>query len=160
MNWNTFSIFIFLAFFIVGCSGNTPGEEAIEYEPQSTDNFENISYDPTEQSERTKQVSKTLPFTLFNLEIDYVDTLSYEIDYRHTGNQTKAVIDELGEEKIMGKKALNQLTPHFKELSFDEDSSEDEVIADVLSVFGLDETFKEFKLEVTFSNGEQVEYER
>ncbi|WLR46834.1 YusW family protein [Halobacillus litoralis] len=147
---------------ISGCAAGNNGEEMMDYEQQPlsttppTDSLNDMNY---ETNEKVDKARKALPFQQFVLEIDYVDTLSYEIQYVSDESQTRAVIHEIGEEKISGEKALNQLTPHFMELSFDEDSSEQEVIEDVLQVFGLDETYKEFTLRVVYSNGIEAEYE-
>ncbi|SFJ98251.1 YusW-like protein [Halobacillus dabanensis] len=143
---------------LTGCNTGAPEERAQDSQPQQmsterTDGIKNVSH-PIGNKEGTK-----LPFMVFDLEIDYVDTLSYEIEYRQQGDQTTAVINEIGKEEISGEKAFDQLTPHFMELSFDEESSKDEVINDVLNVFGLDETYKEFKLYVTYNNGQRLEYE-
>ncbi|MBX0356314.1 YusW family protein [Halobacillus sp. Nhm2S1] len=145
-----------------GCTADNNGEQMMDYEQQplstapTTDSLNDMNY---ETNEKVDKARKALPFQQFDLEIDYVDTLSYQIKYVSNEAQTRAVINEIGEEKISGEKALDQLTPHFMELSFDEDSSEQEVIEDVLQVFGLDETYKEFKLRVVYSNGLEAEYE-
>lgn len=145
-----------------GCTADNTGVEMKDYEQQqlstspTTDSLNDMNY---ETNEKVDNARKALPFQQFDLEIDYVDTLSYEIQYVSNESQTRAVIHEIEEEKISGEKALDQLTPHFMELSFDEDSSEQEVIEDVLQVFGLDETYKEFKLRVIYSNGLEAEYE-
>lgn len=149
---------LFSMLVLTGCNTDAPEEQTLVDQPQqmsteSTDGFEEVS------QPFANKVNTALPFMVFDLEIDYVDTLSYEIEYRQQGEQTTAVIHEIGEEKISGEKALNQLTPHFMELSFDEKSSKEEVIRDVLTVFGLDETYKEFKLHVTYKSGQSVEYE-
>ncbi|MGR9050020.1 YusW family protein [Halobacillus faecis] len=147
---------------ISGCAAGNNGEEMMDYEQQPlstappTDSLNDMNY---ETNEKVDKARKALPFQKFELEIDYVDTLSYEIQYVSDESQTRAVIHEIGEEKISGEKALDQLTPHFMELSFDEDSPEQEVIDDVLQVFGLDETYKEFTLRVVYSNGLEAEYE-
>lgn len=149
---------MFLVLVLTGCNTDGPEQQTLDDQPQqmsteSTDGLEDVSHPFVNNG------STAIPFHTFDLEIDYVDTLSYEIEYRQQGDQTTAVIHEIGEEKISGEKALNQLTPHFMELSFDEESPEEKVISDVLHVFGLDETYKEFKLHVTYNSGQTVEYE-
>ncbi|REJ09639.1 YusW family protein [Halobacillus trueperi] len=145
-----------------GCTADKNGKQMMDYEQQplstapTTDSLNDMN---DQTNEKVDNAIKALPFQQFDLEIDYVDTLSYQIKYVSNEAQTRAIINEIGEEKISGEKALDQLTPHFMELSFDEDSSEQEVIEDVLQVFGLDETYKEFKLRVVYSNGLEAEYE-
>lgn len=147
---------------ISGCMADTNEEQKMNYEqqqlstPPTNDSINDMNYDTNEKVDKAR---KALPFKQFDLEIDYVDTLSYEIQYVSNESHTRAVIHEIGEEKISGEKALDQLTPHFMELSFDEDSSEQEVIEDVIQVFGLDDTYKEFTLRVIYSNGVEAEYE-
>ncbi|WP_164908437.1 YusW family protein [Halobacillus litoralis] len=144
--------FVFFSILIAaGCGGTNNKDEAMD--TKKLTNIENIAFD-TQQT-----APNAFRFTKFDMEVDYVDTLSYGIDYEHENQQTKAVIHEIGEERISGEEALDQLTPHFQEMSFDEDTPEDEVIEEVLNILGLDQTFKEFKLEVVFSNGVNKEYE-
>ncbi|MBN9652981.1 YusW family protein [Halobacillus sp. GSS1] len=147
---------------ISGCMADTNEEQMMNYDQQqlsttpTSDSINDMNYDTNEKVDKAR---KALPFQQFDLEIDYVDSLSYEIQYVSNESHTRAVIHEIGEEKISGEKALDQLTPHFMELSFDEDSSEQEVIEDVIKVFGLDDTYKEFSLRVIYSNGVEAEYE-
>ncbi|WP_226579102.1 YusW family protein [Halobacillus litoralis] len=143
---------VILFLIVLSACGGKAQDEAIN-QPQPA-NFENVTYDTA------KKTSKAFNFTTFELEVDYADTLSYKVDYVYNKEQTKAVIHEIGEESISGEKAMNQLTPLLRELSFDESSTENEVIHDVFNVFGLDETFKEFNLRVVFQSGEQKEYRR
>ncbi|SEH79802.1 YusW-like protein [Halobacillus karajensis] len=123
---------------------------------QSSKPHDNIDKVPNEKWQHSR---KALPFKEFDLEIDYVDSLSFEVEYYTSKDQTSAAIHEIDQEKIVGEKALNQLTPHFMELSFDQDSTEEEVIDDVIHVFGLDDTYKEFKLRVIYNNGNRAVYE-
>lgn len=98
-------------------------------------------------------------FKTFDLEVDYVDRVSYEVEFNQTKNNIKASIKDLDQQKVTGEKAYNQLSPRFQEMSFDEDSTEEEVIEEVIEILDLNPTYKEFELDITYKNGIEKEYE-
>lgn len=142
---------LLLIIMISACSGgeNEKSLENISGQPSQL----NISYNDDVSN------NKHFNFSAFNLEVDYVDRLSYEVEYTHIGTEINARINDLDQQKVIGKDAFNQLAPHFQEMSFDEDSSKDEVINEVIKILGLDPTFKEFELDVTYHDGSRIEYE-
>ncbi|MGI8315260.1 YusW family protein [Halobacillus mangrovi] len=133
---------------------NDSGKES--YTQEVDDTPRPISYEYTENNLREEN---QFTFKEFDLEVDYVDRISYEIEFHQSKNTIKATINDLDQQKVTGQEAYNQLSPLFQEMSFDEDSSEEEVIQDVLDVLDLDQTYKEFELDVTYKNGIEKEYE-
>ncbi|MGP4067907.1 YusW family protein [Halobacillus sp. B29] len=141
--------FILLLLLLAGCNNaNNQSSEPSQNEPAP----ESISY---------QQINESRPFNFnrFELEVDYVDRLSYHIDYVNLENRTEARIDDFDRQKVTGEEAFNQLSPHFREMSFDENTPKDDVISEVLTVLGLEAPYKEFKLEVTYQDGTEVTYE-
>ncbi|WP_176140681.1 YusW family protein [Halobacillus salinus] len=94
----------------------------------------------------------------FLLRVDYEKGLSYEVLFDQ--HQKIAQIHELKDQTVFGTDAFNQLSPHLMEMSFNEDTQEDQVIEDVLRTLGLKESYKRFMLDVQFANGLQKSYQR
>ncbi|MGP4075228.1 YusW family protein [Halobacillus sp. K22] len=122
---------------------------------------EQTQNEPSPESISYQQINEERPFNFnrFELEVDYVDRLSYHIDYINLENRKEARIDDFDRQKVTGVEAFNQLAPQLREMSFDQDTPEDEVINEVLTVLGLEAPYKEFKLEVTYQDGTVVNYE-
>ncbi|SFF60652.1 YusW-like protein [Halobacillus alkaliphilus] len=141
--------FFLLLLLTTGCNNvNNQSGEQTQNEPSP----ESISY---------QQINENRPFNFnrFELEVDYVDRMSYHIDYVNLENRKEARIDDFDRQKVTGEEAFNQLAPQLREMSFDQDTPEDEVINEVLTVLGLEAPYKEFKLEVTYQDGTVVNYE-
>ena len=101
----------------------------------------------------------TLPFSSFNLDVDYANFQSFEVEYEDDVDETEAKIeDELNNKTIRGDEAYQELLKHFDQFKFDQNSSTDEVIQEVLESFNLKSDFQKFELEITFSDGTEKEY--
>lgn len=98
-------------------------------------------------------------FQSFDLDIDTVDQkdavdASFDIDVSETEaeytNQTES-------KKLSGDEAYAELEPIFKELALTKDMSKEEMIEKVTKAFGV-EDYKEFELEIEFSDGDTQEF--
>lgn len=98
-------------------------------------------------------------FTKFELEVEYDNNVKYEADYEAEGNGEAEIEDDLNEVSLKGDEAYTELSPRLEQLNFDSNSDDQEVISQVMEVFGLQDDFKEFELEVTFEDGTKKKYE-
>lgn len=144
---------LFTVMLLQGCNGNdqddvsAPPENApVEHENHTTD---------------TEQNRDLFAFTSFDLDVDYKDNKSYEVSYENENSGMEAEIeDTVNNEKLNGDHAFEQLKPIFENFSFNKDTPEDEVIAEVLSAFELAEDYQQLELEVDFADGTKKEYKR
>lgn len=132
-------ILMLLIISVVGCTANDQKEQPQDLVVTPT------SYDVREKSDPFFEYER------FNLLVNYEDELQYEVNF---DQQLKvAQIIELKDQNVIGKEAFDQLSPHLMEMSFDEDTPDNEVIREVLDILGLKETFRELVLDVKFENG-------
>lgn len=121
---------------------------------------------PTDQSDSNtstvpSELSTNAPFTFtdFSLDVDYGVTQSVEIDYENEISGVEASYkNDITGEKLKGNEAFTKLEPMFKSLTFDVTTTNEEVISQVLQVFGLANDYTEFDLEVRFADGVEKEY--
>ena len=100
-------------------------------------------------------------FTEFSLDVDYVNKENYDAIYEQENNKLESSIeDDRNQEKLDGNAAYEKLNPLLEKLTFDATTPEDQVIAEVLQVFNLDNNFTEFDLEVIFHDGTKTEYKQ
>lgn len=100
-------------------------------------------------------------FIEFSLDVDYLNKEDYDAIYEELNNTLQASIeDDKNQVKLDGNDAYKKLTPLLEKLTFDSSTPENDVIAEVLQVFNLDNNFTEFDLEVTFHDGTKAEYKQ
>ena len=98
-------------------------------------------------------------FAEFNLDVDYSATEKYEASFEKEVNGIEARIeDDINNENLSGNKAYDVLNPILEKLTFNSTTPNEQVIEEVLSAFGLNNTFVEFELDVLFSDGTIKEY--
>ena len=59
---------------------------------------------------------------------------------------------------LRGDEAYSYLQPYLSQLTFTQDSTDEEVISEVAEVFELDRNYKELELDVTFADGTKKSY--
>ncbi|MFC7062187.1 YusW family protein [Halobacillus seohaensis] len=150
MKWKLMHLILLMSSFMIltACANQNNQQEALDLEPMDTT--------PTE-IDYTENEENNLNFTSFDLEVDYVDRLSYEVEYDL--NRNLASIEDLDNQKFTDSEAFNQLSTNFHKFSFDENTPEDEVIDEVIQTFELNPTYKEFELDIEFIDGTTKEYE-
>lgn len=103
-----------------------------------------------------------LSFNYFDLAIDYQDTAkNYESAYQaktDTEAMEAKVTDPKANGTVTGDEAMDKLKPLLEQLKFDKDTSDQEVIDQVIDVFQLDKDYQKFNLEVIFTDGTKKEY--
>lgn len=117
---------------------------------------------PTEQENGTSTAAPTdapFLFTKFSLDVDYGDNKEFEVDYDNESTGVEASYDhDINNEKINGDDAYTKIEPMFKQLTFDVNTPNEEVISEVKKVFNVGEDYKEFDLEVRFADGTEKKY--
>lgn len=111
------------------------------------------------------EVSKTEDtkhnFTEFSLDVNYGGNDDYDASYDLEKDSLEVSIEDYRtKEDLRGDMAFEKLNPLLENLTFDATTPDDQVIAEVLSVFGLDSNYKEFDLDVTFKDGKKAEYKK
>ena len=103
--------------------------------------------------------SNVYQFQSFDLEVEYDHNKSFEAEYENERDGVEAKIEGGKFTNTLTKdEALDELRPRFEELTFTPSTPDHEVISQVLQVFELNEDFKEFELEVKYSDGSEKEY--
>ena len=98
-------------------------------------------------------------FTEFSLDVNYGGNDDYDASYDSDKDALEVSIEDYRtKEELHGDMAFEKLNPLLEKLTFDASTPDDQVIAEVLSVFGLDSGYKEFELDVTFKDGKKAEY--
>ena len=121
---------------------------------------------PTEQEDDNGITTQTkLPedppfaFSSFSLDVDYGVNKNVEVDYESEASGVEASYDnDLSNEKLTGNEAYDKLEPIFKNFTFDATTANDEVIAEVLKAFDLQNDYKEVEIEIRYADGSEKEY--
>ena len=103
--------------------------------------------------------NNSFDFTEFSLDVDYSATQDFEVEYENDESGVEASYkDDVNNEKLYGNDAYGKIESMFKSFTFDKNTSEDEVISEVLKAFNVPEDYQQFDLEVRFADGTEKEY--
>lgn len=150
------SIFLVIALsiFLVGCGDkdeatNVPDNAPIEEETTNNSNTTNNTADTSYN------------FTQFNLEVDYPNNQKYDVEYENetTGSEAK-IEDQVNNNVVQGNEAINQLVPIFETLKFDNTTSDEDVLNQVIEAFNISNDYIEIELDVQFADGIEKEYRK
>lgn len=160
---------LMLIVFLVACGGDdnssddsTESKKQIDKDNQNDENVDKTDSDDVAKSADDMQAQMDkLDYKEIEIEVDYRKDKEYEIEIEQDeGEPIEAKIeDEVNDEFLKGPEAFNKLYPMVKELSISKDTSKDEAIEDVLNTFDLNKDYDKFELEITFNDGEKLEYE-
>lgn len=135
---------------------NTNNDTTTEQNSTVPDPNTNTNDGTTTQNES----NTTLPFSSFDLDVDYANFQSFEVEYEDDVDETEAKIkDELNNRTLRGDEAFQEMQNRFQQFTFNQNSSKEEVVNEVLKSFELDDTYEKFELEITFSDGTEKEYQ-
>lgn len=136
---------------LVGCNNKEPKVES------GSEQMKPVTAD--EQVMKKADAEQKFPFTHFSIEVDYGNDISYEAEYENERDGVSAEIeDEVNQVYLKGDEALTQLSKKLELLTIDEQSTDDEVLEQVLDVFKVDESYKKIEVEVTYNGGKKKEY--
>ncbi len=107
----------------------------------------------------TSTAGAPFSFSEFLLDVDYGANQKYEVEYKNEQTKTESKIeDQRLNKNIEGNDAYAKLEPKFKKLTFDANTSDEEVKKQILSVFDLGKDYKTIDLEVKFADGVDKKY--
>ncbi|KGR74334.1 YusW family protein [Ureibacillus manganicus] len=159
-----------LAIFLAGCGNddkvtdvpdNAPVEGTTANTQNQTNNTTTNNQGETSQTatNTTQTTNAAFNFTNFDLDVEYENNQEYDVDYDNEQNGMEAEIkDDRQNSQLKGDEAFAVLSPIFESLKFDKNTSDEEVISEVMNAFNLDENYKTFELEVKFTDGTEKEY--
>lgn len=128
---------------------------------ETTNNNNNNNNDKEDERERTgvKVADVNYAFTDFDLDVEYADHKSYDVEYENDGTNIYAELeDDLNGGEYKGDQAYEKFVDALKQLKFDENTSDEDVRKEVLKAFALDENYQSFELDVKFKNGTEKHY--
>lgn len=185
--WFTFIVVSAFTMLLVACgtasdgSENQPpleNEEPVEQESEQVENEQNEGVEDNEQKENNQKIEQINPdnedekttsneedtgqleYDEFELDIEYPNDKDYEIKLEnHRGGDSDAKIDdEVNGIKIEGPEAYNELYPLVKQLTITSETTKEEAIQEIIRVFELDPNYEKFEVEITFTNGSEIEF--
>ena len=94
--------------------------------------------DLTNQGNTRQGEDNLFNFTSFDLDVDYQNNQSYEIDYENDQDGMEAEItDERNNKTLKGNDAFDQLRPKFENFTFDSSTPDEDVISEVSKAFNI-----------------------
>ncbi|MGM0751876.1 MAG: YusW family protein [Bacillota bacterium] len=138
---------VFSSFFLLaGCND----KEEVKNPPETA---------PVENTNNENSQQGALPFTHFDLDVDYKDIKSIDVDYENEKDGAEAKYqDDLNGQNLLSDEAMDKLTPIFEGFNFNENSEGEEVIKQVKDAFSVEEGYQELELEITYPDGVEKEY--
>lgn len=160
----TIGILLSSSLLLLGACGNNDNDnDKVDNPPQNAPVENGNETDTTNNQDTKNDEQKTqtasIPFTSFDLDVDYGNFKSFEVEYENETDGMEAKIeDEVNNRTIKGDEAFQEMQSRFENFKFTKDSSTDEVIAEVMKSFDLKEDYKQFDLEIKYADGTQKEY--
>lgn len=152
---------------VLGACGNNDAndKDTVKNPPENApveNGNDNDTVDNTGSSTDNKQNTAntdSIPFISFDLDVDYDNFKSFEVDYDNETDGMEAKIeDELNNRTLRGDEALAELRSRFESYKFDKNTAPDEVINEVIKSFDLKDNYKQVDLEIKFADGTEKEY--
>jgi len=110
-------------------------------------------------AEGGEPTSITSRFIDFELDVEYANNLSYDVDFENNENVIRAEIDdELNNVYLTGDEAKYNILAILERLTFDENTEDSEIVVQILTAFDLTDDFTEMELEVRFDTGTVKKY--
>lgn len=176
------SIFLVLMIGVLGaCGSNNNKDDSTNKQNDVTDNPEvsktnnNVAENEDTDSNKNNEAAVADPdknldmsekmgdlnFAEIEVEIDYGNDKEYEaeVEKKASGDYEAKVEDELANTYLKGQEAFDHLYPILQKLDVNPDSTKEDVISTVLNAFELEDNYKEFEVEITFSDGTKQKYE-
>lgn len=180
-----FSFVMALSFVLAACGGKANDNQVID-KPVTEENNQDAANDASEQTDSsitdgadnnaaatTGQNANTssqddmqkkmaeIDYADFGLSVDYASHQEYEAELeKHSNNLVEAEIDDtLTNVKKKGSDAFNELYPLVKQLTITQQTSKADALQEVMKVFNLPSDYKEFELEIRFTDGTKIEFE-
>ncbi|RDB34225.1 YusW family protein [Exiguobacterium sp. RIT594] len=156
-----------LALFAAGC-GNSDNQETEKFEETTTTNDNSMTDDSTmnddtsgtqDQDTVTDNADKDYGFVSLSVEADTSDMMdAVDISYDRDNDGTEADYKMNGEQ-ARGNEAMKTLDAKLDELNLDADTSNDDAIAQVEKVFGINDATR-LEIEIEFADGTEKEFKK
>lgn len=114
-----------------------------------------------DDSDAAEQIAE-IPYTKFNLEVDYGPNKKYEVDYEledENGKYKAEIEDYINDKKLKGMEAFQALHNLLKDNELNKNMSKEDTIQHTLRIFQLDDSYSEFDLEYILKDGSKVDIE-
>ena len=110
-------------------------------------------------TDNSNMATSNLPFTSFDLDVEYGQNQSFEVNYDNERDDREAKIeDDKNNQVLSGEEAFQELNNRFQNFKFDKSTADDDVINEVIKSFELDENYTKFELDITYADGTEKEY--
>ena len=127
----------------------------------TTNNDMNGEGATTNNNAVTNANNNAFDFTHFSLDVDYGGARDFDVEYENEQSGVEASYeDNVNNEQLHGNDAYDRMESVFQSFKFNKDTSEDEVIKEVLNAFNLPEDYQKFDLEIRFADGTEKEYKK
>jgi hypothetical protein len=151
---------------LLGACGNNDADDkdTVENPPENApvednDNSNVNNNDQTEENNQNTANTDQIPFTSFDLDVDYANFQSFEVEYDNESEGMEAKIeDELNNRTLSGDEAFQELKNRFEQFKFDKNSSNEEVLEEVMKSFDLKTDYEKIDLEIQYNDGTEKEY--
>lgn len=102
-----------------------------------------------------------IPFSSFDLDVDYANFKSFEVEYDNEDDGMEAKIeDEPNNRLLRGDEAFSELQSRFEQFKFDQNTPTEEVLNEVIKSFDLKTDYKQIDLEITYKDGTEKVYQK
>ena len=109
----------------------------------------------------TNANNNAFDFTHFSLDVDYAGAQDFDVEYENEQSGVEASYeDNVNNNRYYGNDAYDRMESVFQSFKFNKDTSEDEVIKEVLNAFNLPGDYQKFDLEIRFADGTEKEYKK
>ncbi|MBA9027658.1 YusW family protein [Peribacillus huizhouensis] len=146
----------FAALFMLAACGN---KNVVDNPPAEEKGGQTSGQSNVDQGQiQDTELASKAKFKEFELNVEYANDKEFSVDFDTLGDMEASIEDEINGKNIYGDDAMVQLNTKFDQLTFTKDTSDNEVIKEVLQVFNLDEKYQDFELDVHFDDGTKKEY--
>jgi predicted small lipoprotein YifL len=151
-----------LLLLLAACGDNdevkNPPQNTTEENQQQTDESNTNTTDDTGADTNT-----AYGFTSFDLDADYNETNdALDVDYENEKNDKMeaSYLDKAQDINLNGDAAMDELDGIFSSFTFDENTSDEEVLSTVARAFNIPEDAQTIELEIQFGSGTEKEYRK
>lgn len=105
---------------------------------------------------------ETFGFTEFDVNADFPDMDDMiEISYEEDRDKIEAEYkNKMTNADLAGNDAMDEIEPGLSQLELTTDTADDDVIAQVIEAFGIENDFTEIEVEVRYPDGTEKEYQQ
>lgn len=134
------------------------GDDEQVTEPVNSDGQEQ----PADTENTSSEAGETFGFTEFDVNADFPDMDDMiEISYEEDRDKIEAEYkNKMTETNLSGNDAMDEIEPGLSQLELTTDTADDDVIAQVIDAFGIEDGFTEIEIEVKYPDGTEKEYKQ